>query len=115
MQTASTPNPTPNGTKMLSWSGTLIGDAKVRIKTDGDHATPMLCMQIRLDQTLRSYLQVQKPFPQGHFNEAEAAAAGFKKGRHVTVELPAIDLCFTARNVSQIEITPKPKNDLFEE
>jgi hypothetical protein len=107
--------PTTTPTSMLTWSGTLIGDAEVRIKTDADHATPMLCMQILLNQTLRSYLQVEKPFPKGHFSEAEAAAARLKKGGHVTVQLPAIDLCFTARNVALIELTPKPKNDLFEE
>ena len=102
MTATATPSP------QLSWSGTLIEAAQVRTTcVDGAHAVPVLCMNIKLDKSLRNYLHVEQPFGVDQFKQAEAAAARLKKGTHVTVDFPPIDLCFTARNASKVTLTPE--------
>lgn len=78
-------------------------------------AVPVLCMDIELDNTLRNVMHVEQPFPPEHHKQAEAAARRLKKGMHVTVDVPPLDLRFTARNVSHIHVIPEPATDLFQE
>lgn len=76
---------------------------------------PVLCLDIELDNALHNVMHVEQPFPVNHHKEAEAAARRFKKGMHITVDVPPLDLRFTARNVSHIHVIPDPTNDLFQE
>lgn len=102
---------------LLQWTGTLIhaAEARTRILDGESHAVPVLCMDIELDNTLRNVMHVEQPFPPDHFKQAQAAAHRLKKGMHVTVDVPPLDLRFTARNVSHIHVIPEPATDLFQE
>ena len=108
-------------TSALQWSGTLLHAAEARTRIlDGEvHAVPVLCMDIELDNALRNVMHVEQPFPVDHFKQAEAAARRLKKGMHVTVDVPPMDLRFTARNVSHIHVIsdtqPETEADLFQE
>lgn len=103
--------------QLLQWSGTLIhaAEACTRILDGELHSVPVLCMDIELDNALRNVMHVEQPFPPEHFKQAEAAARRLKKGMHVTVDVPPLDLRFTARNVSHIHVIPQPETDLFQE
>ena len=105
-------HPTP----VLQWSGTLLHAAEARTRVlDGESSVPVLCLDIELDNALHNVMHVEQPFPANHFKEAEAAARRLKKGMHITVDVPPLDLRLTARNVSQIHVIPDPTNDLFQE
>lgn len=114
MQTSAHPTSTP---QLLQWSGTLIhaAEARTRILDGESNAVPVLCMDIELDNTLRNVMHVEQPFPPEHHKQAEAAARRLKKGMHVTVDVPPLDLRFAARNVSHIHVIPEPATDLFQE
>lgn len=96
---------------LLQWTGTLIhaAEARTRILDGESHAAPVLCMDIELDNTLRNVMHVEQPFPPEHHKQAEAAARRLKKGMHVTVDVPPLDLRFTARNVSHIHVINEPQ------
>lgn len=106
---------------LLQWSGTLLHAAQARTRVlDGQlHAVPVLCMDIELDNQLRNVMHVEQPFPVDQFKQAEAAARRLKKGMYVSVDVPPLDLRFTACNVSHIEVIPEPspaqEADLFQE
>jgi len=106
-----------NGPVLLQWSGTLIhaAEARTRVLDGHSHAVPVVCMDIELDNGLRNVMHVEQPFPPDHHKQAEAAARRLKKGMHVTVDVPPLDLRFTARNVSHIHVIPEPATDLFQE
>lgn len=93
---------------LLQWSGTLIhaAQARTRILDGQQHAVPVVCMDIELDNALHNVMHAEQPFPVDHFKQAEAAARRLKKGMHVTVDVPPLDLHFTARNVSHIHVVP---------
>jgi len=105
----------------LAYSGTLIHAAQVRIRVlDGDmHIVPVLCMDIALDNALRTHMHVEQPYPATHHAQAAAAAHRLKKNMHVTVHAPLIDVRLQACNVSHIEVIPEPEPaqeaDLFKE
>ena len=101
----------------LSYTGTLIHHAedRTRILDGQDHAVPVLCMDVELDNTLHTAMHVEQPFPVDHFKQAEAAARRLKKGTRVTVEAPLIDMHLVACNVSHIHVIPEPSTDLFQE
>ena len=102
---------------MLEYSGTLIhaAEARTRVLDGHDHAVPVLCMDIELDNSLRNRMHVEQPFPVNHYTQAEAAARSLKKGMHVTVHAPPMDMQLVARNVSHIHVIPDPATDLFQE
>lgn len=102
---------------LLQWSGTLIhaAEARTRILDGESTAVPVLCLDIELDNQLHNIMHVEQPFPADHFKQAEAAARRLKKGMHVTVDVPPLDLRFTARNVSHIHVIPNVSTDLFKE
>lgn len=111
----------PQAGPVLQWSGTLIhpAQARTRILDGQDHSVPVLCMDIELDNALRNVMHVEQPFPVDQHKQAEAAARRLKKGMHITVDVPPLDLRFTACNVSHIHVIADPKadqpTDLFQE
>ena len=90
----------------MFYTGTLLHKAEVRTKLlDGaDHAVPVVCMDVELDNDLHTTLHVEHPFGMGQHAQAAAEAAKFKRGMHVRVKAPALDMRLVARNAS--EITP---------
>lgn len=102
---------------MLEYSGILIhaAEARTRLLDGTDHQVPVLCMDIELDNSLRNRMHVEQPFPVNHYTQAEAAARRLKKGMHVTVHAPPMDMQLVARNVSHIAVIPEPVTDLFQE
>ena len=104
------PSTRPHTTNVpvLQWTGTLLHAAEARTRIlDGEvHAVPVLCMDIELDNPLRNVMHVEQPFPADQFKQAEAAARRLKKGMSITVDVPPLDLRFTARNVSHIHVIP---------
>lgn len=102
---------------LLEYSGTLLhaAEARTRVLDGHDHSVPVLCMDIELDNALRNRMHVEQPFPPDHYAQAAAAAKRLKKGTHVTVQAPPMDMQLVARNVSHISVIPEPATDLFEE
>jgi hypothetical protein len=102
---------------VLEYSGTLMHAAQVRTRVlDGDlHTVPLLCMDIALDNALRTHMHVEQPYPATHHAQATAAAHRLKKHTHVRVPVALVDLRLQACNVSHIEVIPKPTKDLFQE
>lgn len=96
---------------LLEFSGTLVHAAEARMRMlDGQLSVPVLCMDIELDNSIRSLMHVEQPFPPNHFKQAEAAAHRFKKGMRVTVQAPPLDLRLLARNTAHIHIV-KPQEE----
>jgi hypothetical protein len=100
-----------NAHQLLQWSGTLIHAAEARMRLLDGHsiAVPVLCLDIVLDNTLHNLMHVEQPFPPDHFKQAEAAARRLKKGMRVTVDVPPLDLRFTARNAAHIHVIKPTK------
>ena len=92
----------------FEYCGTLVEKAEVRTKLiDGcDYAVPVVCMDLQLNNELRTPMHVEHPYPMGKRAEAEAAAATLKAGTHVCVKAPAMDMRLVARNAT--EVTPQP-------
>ena len=102
---------------MLEYSGTLIhaAEARTRLLDGNDHSVPVVCMDIELDNSLRNRMHIEQPFPADQFTQATAAARRLKKGMHVTVQAPLLDLQLVARNVAHVHVIPEPSIDLFQE
>ena len=102
---------------MLEYGGTLVhhAEARTRVLDGQDHAVPVLCMDIELDNSLRNRMHIEQPFPPNQFTQAAAAAKRLKKGMHIVVHAPPVDMELIARNVSHVAITPEPSTDLFQE
>jgi hypothetical protein len=93
----------------MLYTGTLLDKAEVRTKLlDGtEHSVPVVCMDIELDNSMHTRMHVERPYPMGAHSEAKADAAALKRGMHVTVNAPALDLRLVARNATAI--TPQPQ------
>jgi hypothetical protein len=63
-------------------------------------------MDIELDNAMHSVMHVEQPFPVGQFEQAQAAARRYKKGTHITVDVPLIDVRLVARNAAHIHVLP---------
>lgn len=96
---------------MLEYSGTLIhaAEARTRLLDGHDHAVPVLCMDIELDNSLHNVMHVEQPFPPDHHKQANAAAHRLKKGTHVTVQASPLDLRLIARNAAHIHVIKEPQ------
>ena len=94
----------------MAYTGTLLDKAEVRTKLlDGtDHAVPVVCMDVELDNEMRTRMHVERPYPMGAHSEAKADAAALKRGMHVTVNAPALDLRLVATNATAITPDPTP-------
>lgn len=96
----------------LQYSGTLISAAHACTRLlDGDaHCVPVVAMDIELDNALRNVMHVEQPFPAGQHDQAKAAAHRLKKGVHITVDVPVLDIHLVARNATHIHvITDQPQ------
>ncbi|MDO9235974.1 MAG: hypothetical protein Q7U28_08080 [Aquabacterium sp.] len=93
-------------TALGEYTGTLLHGAEARTALiDGDgHSVPVLCLDLELDNPLRTHLHVEQPFPVGHGQQAVAAAQRLKKGMRVTVQAPLVGLRLVAPNTSHIHL-----------
>jgi hypothetical protein len=94
----------------MAYTGTLLDKAEVRTKLlDGtEHALPVVCMDIELDNEMHTRMHVERPYPMGAHSEAKADAAALKRGTHVTVTAPFLDMRLVARNATSV--TPKTQD-----
>lgn len=98
---------------LAEYTGTLLHKAEARtalLDHDG-HAVPVLCLDLELDNALRTHMHVEKPFPMGQHNQAAAAAHRLKKGTLVTVQVPLIGMRIVASNTSHIHIHTHPTTE----
>jgi hypothetical protein len=90
------------------YTGTLLHGAEARVAAldKEGHTIPVLCLDLELDNALRTHLHVEQPFPIGHNLQAVAAAQRLKKGMRVTVQAPLVGLRLVAPNTSHIHLHP---------
>lgn len=121
----------PTGVPLMEYSGTLLHAAEARSRVlDGNYTSqPVLCMDIELDNAMRTRMRVEQPFPLDQHARAMAEAKRLHKGMHVTVQAPLVDMQLVARNVCSIAVAPcaapaspsqpqpfqPPIDDLFQE
>lgn len=98
---------------LAEYSGTLTHQAEARTKVlDGEgHSVPVLCMDIELDNALRTHMHVEQPFPADAAKQAHAAAHRLKKGMRVTVQAPLVGIRLVAGNATHIHVIPEPKQE----
>jgi hypothetical protein len=101
----------PANLPLMEYSGILIHAAEARMRLlDGQStAVPVICMDIELDNSLHNVMHVEQPFPPDHHKQAHAAAHRLKKGTHVTVQAPLLDLRLVARNAAHIHVIKEPQ------
>jgi hypothetical protein len=106
----------------MLYEGTLLHKAEVRTKLlDGcDHAVPVVCMEVELDNGMHTHMHVEHPYPMGQHDQAAREAAGLKRGKRVSVTAPALDMRLVARNATAVHAIPEPATappvaDLFQE
>lgn len=94
----------------FEYTGTLLHKAEVRTKLlDGcDHAVPIVCMDLELDNGMHTHMHVEHPYPMGQHDQAAREAAGLKRGMRVSVTAPALDMRLVARNATAIHAIPEP-------
>lgn len=98
---------------VMEYTGTLTHQAEARTKvldTEG-HSVPVLCMDIELDNALRTPMHVEQPFPAASFEQARAAAHRLKKGMRVTVQAPLVGIRLVAGNATHIHVIPEPEQE----
>ena len=95
---------------MAQFSGTLTCNAEVRhLVLDAQGTTvPCIEFQLQTDSALRLPLQVRQCFRPDQHRAAEAAARRYRKGQHVTVQAPVLDLRLTVPNAAHIHTTQQP-------
>ncbi len=69
------------------YTGTLLhaAEARTAVLDKEGHTVPVLCMDVVLDNAMRTPLHVEQPFPLDHFAQCKAAAHRLKQGMRVTV------------------------------
>lgn len=91
---------------LAEYTGTLLHNAQARhtiLDAEG-HTTPVLCMELELDNALRTHLHVEQPFTGHHLESAAMAAQRLKKGMRVTVQAPLITIRIVAPQVTHITV-----------
>lgn len=100
------PQPQPNAARRFAflYEGTLLHKAEVRTKPlDGqDHHVPVVCMDVELDNDLRTHMHVERPYAPHERAQAEADAACLKRGTRVAVEAPMLDMRLLVRNAALV-------------
>lgn len=98
----------PAATADFEYTGTLLHGAQVRSKVlDSDgHTVPVLCLDIELDNGLRTPMHIEQPFPIGQHAQATAAAHRLRKDMRVTVQAPLIGVRLVATNATHITAAP---------
>ncbi len=97
---------------LLEYSGTLTHQAEARTKVldNEGHAVPVLCLDIELDNALRTPMHVEQPFPATSYEQARAAAHRLKKGMRVTVQAPLLSVRLGA-TATHIHVIPEPQQE----
>lgn len=91
----------------IEYTGTLLRDAEARCRVDAqDQTVPVLCLDITLDNALRTLMHVEQPFPLGTFEQAQAAARRLKKGQHVAVQAPLESMRLISPRTTHIHTHP---------
>lgn len=88
------------------YTGTLLHGAEARttsLDSDG-HTVPVLCLDLELDNALRTHMHIEQPFPVGQHTQAHAAARKLTKGMRVTVQAPLLGLRLVAINTTHIHL-----------
>lgn len=91
----------------LSYTGTLLRPAEVRTAVEGDHhSVPILCMEVALDNALRTHVHVEQTYPPGCHDLCLSAARKYKSGSRVTWTVPLIpgSVALINRHVTYIEV-----------
>lgn len=98
---------------LFEYSGTLIhaAEARTRVLDGQDHAVPVLCLDIELDNDWHNVMHIEQPFAADQHKQAHAAAHRLKKGMHITVQVPPFDLRLVARNASHIHVINEPTQE----
>jgi hypothetical protein len=100
---------------LMEYTGTLMHQAEARVRTNpAGTQTPTLCLFLELDNATHTTLQVEQPFPVGHFQQVEAAARRLKQGTRVSVQAPLVGMRLVARNAAHIHII-NPATKLLKE
>lgn len=107
-QTSAHPAPFPDVTS-LQYTGTLLRDAQVRnvVVNDG-HTVPVLCLDVELDNALRTHLHVQQTYPAGCHDLCQAAAKNHRERSRVCITAPLDHVAITAKHVTHIQALPVP-------
>lgn len=93
------------------YTGTLQANAHTRIDPSAHGGfTPLLCLDMVLDNAHRTLLHVEQPFKTNDYEAARMAARRLKKGMRVTVEAPLVGLRLVARNATHIHVI-KPQQE----
>lgn len=76
------------------YTGTLLhaGEARTKVLDGEGHAVPVLCLDVELDNALRTPMHIEQFFPLGHHAQAHAAAQRFSKGQRVTFSVPLVSV-----------------------
>jgi hypothetical protein len=94
---------------MVEYTGTLMHQAEARVRPSPTGSQiPTLCLFLELDNATHTTLQVEQPFPVGHFHQVEAAARRLKQGMRVTVQTPLVGMRLVARNAAHIHVVKEP-------
>lgn len=90
----------------LVHTGTLIQDAEVRTRVlDHDGlSVPVLCLELELDNGLRTPLHSEQPFPVGHHKQAAMAAKRYVRGTRVSIQAPLVGVRLVATNTTHIHV-----------
>lgn len=105
-------SPLPTDWPVGEYTGTLVENAQTRIDpSTGGGFTPLLCLDMVLDNAHHTQLHVEQPFKPNDYEAVRMAARRLKKGMRVTVEAPLVGLRLVARNATHIHvIKPQPEH-----
>ncbi len=100
----------PDNWPAAEYTGVLLHRAEARINVlDNEGRTgPVLCLDLRLENSFHNTLHVEQPFPTDQFAQCTAAAHRLKKGMRVTVHAPLVGMRLVARNATHIHTHPDP-------
>ena len=88
------------------FTGTLVAKAEARTRhCDAEgHVVPVLCMSIQLENTLKTLMRIEQPFPSGCFEQAKAAAAKHTQGERITVSVAVHDIVLSTRSALHVNV-----------
>jgi hypothetical protein len=96
---------------VIQIEGVLLQSAEVRSKPvgDGSHMRPVLCLEIApLHKGLRRHIHAEQVYTEAGRKDAEARAAGLKRGAHVTLTTSLIDMRTVFPHIQSVVLTPTP-------
>lgn len=96
---------------LITITGVLVNAAEVRSKPvdNGLHMRPVLCLDVApLNKALRRRIHVEQIYTEATRKEAEARAAEFKRGMHITFTTALTDMRVLFPHVRSVVLTPPP-------